>query len=144
MFEHASGAVKATIARAADEVARRGDRRIGTDHLLLGLLHDADIAAILGVDVEQARAAARDLDQESLEAIGIDLSGVPLASGTVGAGHAPPTSGMRATLARAFVIAKDERARRVEPRHVLAALLEREQPDPAAALLSAMGVRRTP
>jgi len=47
---------------------------------------------------------------------------------------------MRAAMARAFDIAKDEHTRIVEPNHVLQALLEREQPDPAAVLLRAIGV----
>lgn len=141
MFEQVSAAVKATITRAADEAVRRGDRRIGTDHLLLGLLHDPDIAELVGVDIHRARAAAWDLDQAALAAIGIDLGDTPPLSMSVGAGHPPPTSGMRATMARAFTFAKNERLRRVEPRHVLQALLEREQPDPAAVLLHTIGVR---
>lgn len=140
MLQHASNAVKATISRAADEAALRGDRRIGTDHLLLGLLHDPDVAETLGVDVERARAAARDLDQAALAAIGIDLDDALVPSVPAGAGHASPTSGMRAAMARAFDIAKDEHTRIVEPNHVLQALLEREQPDPAAVLLRAIGV----
>lgn len=140
MFEQVSDAMKTTISRAAEEAARRGDRRVGTDHVLLGLLHDPDVAGMLGVDVERARAAAWDLDRTALAAIGIELGDVPLPRSPVGAGHAPPTSGMRATIARAFAIAKDQHQRKVEPRHVLQALLEREQPDPAAVLLRAIGV----
>lgn len=140
MLEHASVALKDVISRAADEAARLGDRRIGTDHLLLGLLHDPGIATRLDIDVERGRAAARQLDHAALAAIGIDLSGVALPTAPAAAGHAPPTSGMRAAVARAFTLATAERRRKVEPDHLLAALLEAAEPDPAAVLLRALGV----
>jgi len=140
MFDHASRAVKATISQAANEAALRGDRRIGTDHLLLGLLHDREAARMIGADLEQAQAAARQLDRTALTAIGIDPGEMTLAQEPVGARHAPPTSGMRATMVRAFIIASEEHQREVEPRHLLQALLELEPPDPAAALLQALGI----
>lgn len=140
MFDHASREVKATISQAANEAALRGDRRIGTDHLLLGLLHDREEARMIGVDLEQAQAAARQLDRSALAAIGIDPGETPLAQEPAGTRHAPPTSGMRATMARAFTIASGEHAREVEPRHLRQALLELEPPDPAAALLQALGI----
>ena len=43
-------------------VQQVSDRRVGTDHLLLGLLHDPGIVVALGTDAERARAAAQDLD----------------------------------------------------------------------------------
>jgi ATP-dependent Clp protease ATP-binding subunit ClpA len=140
MFDHASQAVRATISQAANEAALRGDRRIGTDHLLLGLLHDRDAARAIGVDLEQAQAVARQLDRAALEAIGIDPGETPLAHKPAGTRHTPPTSAMRATMARAFTIAREEHAREVEPRHLRQALLELEPPDPAAALLQALGI----
>jgi ATP-dependent Clp protease ATP-binding subunit ClpA len=144
VFEQVSAPVKATIARSADEAARQGDRRIGTDHLLLGLLHEPDIAAAIGVDVERARTAAWNLDQAALAAIGIELGHVPPPSVPVSAGHASTTSGLRATMARAFALAKDEHSRKIEPRHLLQAILEREPPDAAAVLLKAIGVQPSP
>ena len=50
---------------AAEEAGRRGDRRIGTDHLLLGILHEStsDAAEALGVDLASARAADERLDR---------------------------------------------------------------------------------
>jgi ATP-dependent Clp protease ATP-binding subunit ClpA len=48
---------------------------------------------------------------------------------------------MRTTLAQAFTIAKNQGRRRIEPRHVLAALLERDQPDPAAVLLHTLSIQ---
>ncbi|MFZ2048260.1 MAG: Clp protease N-terminal domain-containing protein, partial [Trebonia sp.] len=43
--------------RASEEARRRGDRRTGTDHLLLALLEDPSIEVVLGVSLQQARQA---------------------------------------------------------------------------------------
>ena len=41
--------------RASEEARRRGDRRTGTDHVLLALLEDPSIEGVLGVRLPQAR-----------------------------------------------------------------------------------------
>lgn len=40
-----------TYIRAREEARRRGDIKVGTEHLLLGLLHDHDIGSALGTDL---------------------------------------------------------------------------------------------
>ena len=57
--------------RASEEARRRGDRRTGTDHVLLGLLEDPSIEVLLGVSLQQARQALESLDQEALGALGM-------------------------------------------------------------------------
>ena len=57
--------------RASEEARRRGDRRTGTDHLLLALLEDPSIEAVLGVSLQQARQAHESLDHEALGALGL-------------------------------------------------------------------------
>ena len=49
--------------RASEEARRRGDRRTGTDHLLLALLEDPSIEGGLGVSLPQARQALESLDR---------------------------------------------------------------------------------
>ena len=143
MLTGPSKALDVALRRAGEETVRRGDRRVGTDHLLLGLLHDRDVAETLGVDVERARAAARDLDQAALAAIGVDLGeDLPSAPTRVRFGHVPLTSAARAAIGRSGAIADAERMRRIEPQHLLAALREGEEPDPAAVLLAALGAGR--
>jgi hypothetical protein len=39
--------------RASEEARRRGDRRVGTDHILLALLENPSIEAVLGVSLQQ-------------------------------------------------------------------------------------------
>jgi hypothetical protein len=57
--------------QASEEARRRGDRRTGTDHLLLALLEDPSIEALLGVSLQQARQAHESLDHEALVALGL-------------------------------------------------------------------------
>ena len=57
--------------QASEEARRRGDRRTGTDHLLLALFEDPSIEAVLGVSLQQARQALESLDHEALGALGL-------------------------------------------------------------------------
>ncbi len=61
----------AVYLRASEEARRRGDRRTGTDHLLLALLEDPSIEGVLGVSLQQARQALESLDQEAFGALGL-------------------------------------------------------------------------
>ena len=134
---------KMLLTSAAGEARRRGDRRLGTDHLLLGLLHDAGspAARALGVSLEAARAASDDLDLAALAAVGILVNHVDRAPEPLPARRLPPlTSGARAVMKRAIDEARPARTGRIETRHFLLALLSRERPDPAADLLHALGV----
>ena len=57
--------------RASEEARRRGDRRTGTDHILLALFEDPSIEVALGVSLQQARQALESLDHEALGALGL-------------------------------------------------------------------------
>ncbi|MGC1183822.1 MAG: Clp protease N-terminal domain-containing protein [Candidatus Dormiibacterota bacterium] len=136
--------------RASEEARRRGDRRTGTDHLLLTLLEDPSIEVVLGVSLQQARQALESLDQEALGALG-------MASGT----DAPPLP-MRAVPKKPTIwaVMKKDRLRMtpatkkvlqaaVKPMHrktqvtaqlVLGQILTLQPPDPAVVLLRALGV----
>ena len=61
--------------RAGEEARRRGDRRTGTDHLLLALLEDPSIQAVVGVSRQQARQALDSLDHHALVAVGLGSVG---------------------------------------------------------------------
>lgn len=144
MFERFATSTREAVRDGAEEASRRGDRRIGTDHLLLGLLHDPGTAGALGVSLDQARATAADLDRKALESIGIDLGGyVPNPGLRARFRTQSFTSGAREVMARTLALTTGEKARRIAPRHLGLALLERRQPDPAAALLAELGVDLT-
>lgn len=137
---------KMVLTSAAEEARRRGDRRLGTDHLLLGLLHDAEspVARALGVDLASARAAADGLDRAALAAVGVDVAHVGDAPQPMWARRHPGlTSGARAVLKQTLLETRTSRTKNIETRHFLMALLARERPDPAAELLHALGIVRS-
>jgi hypothetical protein len=137
--------------RAGEEARRRGDRRTGTDHLLLALFEDPSIEAVLGVNLQQAREALESLDREALGALGL------------GAGADARPLPMRAVPKKPRIrdVAKKDRLRmtpaakkaledaykpkghrklQVTGPEVLAQILTLQPPDPAAVLLGALGV----
>lgn len=139
--------------RASEEARGRGDRRVGTDHLLLALFEDPSIEVVLGVSLQQAREALESLDREALSALGL------------GAGADAPLLPMRAVPKRPRIrdVAKKDRLRmtpaakkvledaykpkghrklQVTGPEVLAQILALEPPDPATVLLDALGVDR--
>jgi len=131
------------LAAATEEAGRRGDRRLGTDHLLLGLLHDAGspAAGALGLSLAAARAALVALDVAALSAVGVSVAAVGESSPTEFGRRLPPlTSGARSVLEQAIGEARSRRTGRVRSDHFLLALLARRRPDPAAELLHVCGV----
>jgi hypothetical protein len=137
--------------RASEEARRRGDRRTGTDHLLLALLEDPTVEVVLGVSLQRAREALESLDREALGALGL------------GAGADAPPLPMRAVPKKPRIrdVAKRDRFRmtpaakkaledaykpkghrklQVTGPEVLAQILTLQPPDPAAVLLGALGV----
>lgn len=140
------------VKAAAEEARRRGDRRIGTEHLLLGLLAAADSTgagvprtAMLGVDLATARAMLSELDAAALRAIGLDVEGVQHAEEERRHPAVPATaqtSSTRAVINQA-IKGTTRRNRSAEgPDQLLLALLARRRPDPAAELLDHLGVDR--
>ena len=135
---------------AGEEARRRGDRRTGTDHVLLALLEHPSIEVVLGVSLEQARQGLESLDHEALGALGM------------GSGTDAPSLPMRAVPKKPRIrdIAQRDRLRmapaakkvleeaskrnrrrlQVTAQQVLAQILSLQPPDPAAVLLGALGV----
>jgi ATP-dependent Clp protease ATP-binding subunit ClpA len=136
--------------RASEEARRRGDRRTGTDHVLLALLEDPSTEAVLGVSLQQARQALESLDQDALGALGMgsDTDAPPLPMRAV-----PKRPTIRAVMKkdrlRMTPAAKKlleeavkpmRRKTQVTAQQVLAQILTLQPPDPAAVLLGALGV----
>ena len=73
MINRFSESARAAVSAAVDEAGRRGDPRVGTEHLLLGLLHDADSPATrsMGIDLRSARQALDSMDSDALAAVGL-------------------------------------------------------------------------
>ena len=129
----------ATYYDARNEAIRRGDRTIGTEHLVLALLIDpaSPAAKALGRDLDSARRALDALDSQALAAIGVQPG---ITAGPV-AVRAPGR--LRLTPAAKAVITGIRDARKNREAGlgtVLSALLALPRPDPAAELLAALGV----
>jgi hypothetical protein len=129
----------ATYYDARDEAIRRGDRTIGTEHLVLALLVDpaSPAAKALGRGLGSARAALDALDSQALSAIGVE-PGI-----TAGPVTVRTHSRLRLTPAAKAIftgIPDARKNRRAGLGKVLNALLDLRRPDPAAELLAALGV----
>lgn len=144
-----------TALDAGQEARRRGDRKIGTEHLALALLMEPEIASAVGCDLEHARNTLEALDREALAAIGVGaaLDAPPLP--TLPRSGRPSrasirtllSGGLRLSPAAKTVLRESGKGMRrghphPGPQYVLAGLLELQPPDPAAALLTALGVDR--
>jgi hypothetical protein len=136
--------------RAGEEARRRGDRRAGTDHLLLALFEDPSIEAVLGVSLQQARQALESLDHEALGALGLE-PGTDAPALLMRAVPKKPTlldvmqkDRLRVTPAAKKVLEAASKPNRrrlyVTAEQVLAQILTLQPPDPAAVLLGALGV----
>lgn len=147
MFERLGLARFADTARAAVEDAsyeagRRGDGRIGTEHLLLAVVQDETVARAVGVDRAAVLAAADELDRAALTAVGIDTGHFPVNGHTTLGKQLPFTPGAKTVLQQTLVHATNEKAKNITCRHMALALLDRVDPDPAAAILTALSVDR--
>ena len=136
--------------RAGEEARRRGDRRIGTDHVLLALFEDPSIEVVLGVSLQQARHALESLDREALGALGLG-SGTDAPELPMRAVPKKPTlrdvmkkDRLRMTPAAKKVLEEavkpNRRKTQVTAQQVLAQILTLQPQDPAAVLLGALGV----
>ncbi|MGC1215240.1 MAG: Clp protease N-terminal domain-containing protein [Micromonospora sp.] len=145
MFEHFATGARVAVGAALEEARHRGDRRIGTEHLLLGVLHahELDSLAELGVDLTRARAALESLDRAALAAVGVDVAGVERAPVPLSRKRTPFTSAARTTLRRTVGVVRHQGGRRIRPTHLLLALLECDPPDPAAEVFRELGVDRS-
>ncbi len=142
--------VWALYLRASEQAHSRGDRRTGTDHLLLALLEDPAIEAVLGVSLPQARETLAALDRDALGSLGLGggADAPPLPTRAV---PKKPTlrdvmskDRLRMTPAaeRALeeAVKPNRRKTQVTAEQVLAKILTLQLPDPAAVLLRELGV----
>jgi Clp amino terminal domain, pathogenicity island component len=138
---------------AREEARRRGDHRVGTDHLLLGLLHDAAVRSAMGVDLKAARDALDSLDRQALEALG--MTPPTLDAPALAMREAPPRPTLKAVLKDRLPLTPAAKGalreagtpmrhgRHINPQQVLLELLDLNFPDPAVALFTALGIDRS-
>lgn len=128
---------------ALNEARGRGDSIVGTDHLLVALLHDPPLASgVLGRRTpDDARAALRERDSAALLAAGVDVDTVA-STGLVVDDEArlPLSAGTRQVFEAARRITAARGRRRVQTHDLLAALASRPTPDPGLDLLVSLGL----
>ncbi|AQZ66474.1 unnamed protein product [[Actinomadura] parvosata subsp. kistnae] len=143
MFGRQKSSVTVIVKAAFEEARLRGDRRLGTEHLLLGLLHHDEAARALGVDLAAARAALEQLDRAALRMLGLEVGELPDTPRKHPAVPATAlTSSARAVLNQA-IKATTVKTRDAEvPRHLALGLLAQKSPDPVAQLVDQLGIDR--
>lgn len=141
MFGAEKSPFAVAVKAAAEEARQRGDRRIGTEHLLLGLLAATDL---LGVEPAAARRALAELDAAALRAIGLEVGAAPLTRPRRHPAVAATalTSSARAAINQAIRSTTRKNRNSRAPARLLLALLGQERPDPVAELLDHLGVDR--
>jgi hypothetical protein len=145
---------------AREEARRRGDRVVGAEHAVFGLIRDPELSGLIGMDLNTARDVLAAIDRDALKAIGIDAPSkyhrCPHRSTCAPATHPAAAhrdrrseaATRRVPLTPAAKIAlrvagKDlRRGRLSDRRQVLAALLAPGPPDPAAEFFNQLGVDR--
>ncbi|MFE5856337.1 Clp protease N-terminal domain-containing protein [Streptomyces sp. NPDC056500] len=143
MFEQFSPEARAAVSAAHEEARMRGDRRLGTEHLFLGVLPAEGAARAVGVDLANARATLAALDLAALAVVGIDARDVERVAIPASRKRTPFTSGARTVVKRTVIEARKAGGRRIEAEHLLLAILSCERPDPAAELVAALHIDRT-
>ncbi len=142
-----------TYIDAREEARRRGDRKVGTEHLILALLREPVLAQALGCDLQTARDALDAMDRDALAAVGIGarLNAPPI---PIDEPIRPPSRPMiKAVLGERWPMTpaakkaleetwKERRRGHIPTQRVLLTVLELEPPDPAAELIAALGVDR--
>ena len=147
-----------TFIDAREEARRRGDRKVGTEHLILGLLKEPALAEALGCDLQTARDALDMLDSDALAAVGIGAAfssphspaltidePVRLSAGAAFKAtlkdRLPLTPAAKRAMEDSY---KDiRRGHGTGPQQLLVTILELQPPDPAAELIAALGVDRS-
>ena len=136
--------------RASEEARRRGDRRVGTDHVLLAVLGDPSVETALGVNVAHARETLEALDRQALGELGLgsnaDIPSLPIR-------EVPNKPRLRDIAQRDRLrmspaakkvledaVKPNRRKLQVTAPQVLAKILLLQPPDPAAMLLGALEV----
>jgi hypothetical protein len=143
-----------TYIDAREEARRRGDRKVGTEHLILALLREPALAQVLGCDLRTARDALDAMDHDALAAVGIGAAfnappipidepikrpSRPTLKAVLG-DRLPLTPAAKKALEKAYK--ERRRGHHVGQQQVLLTVLELKGPDPAAALIATLGVDR--
>jgi hypothetical protein len=142
VFERFTREARTIVTSAIDEATRRGDSRIGTEHVLISIAGAQSLAGIFPTPDELRNQLDR-LDEEALRSVGLDpgLLGVDRTP-RQGAGkrHIPFTGAAKDLLKGALKEALALGHRHIGGVHLALALTTADRPDRALATLESLGV----
>ena len=141
MFERFTRNARHVVTHAVEEAESRGDTRIGTEHLLIGVARSRSLEGLMP-DVESLRAELERMDREALASVGLDpglveVSGPPRRKRS---GHIPFTGGAKDILKGALREALDLAHRHIGVEHIALALTAIEGPDRATGMLRGLAL----
>jgi ATP-dependent Clp protease ATP-binding subunit ClpA len=163
VFERFEPAARQAFVDARDEASRAGQERIGSEHVLLGLLAEPGLAAdaltAAGLDLESLRArvprgsheAPAGLDADGLATLGIDLDAVRRATDAAfgpgaldrvavpGRTRLPVGDDARATLVHAVRHAQQLGQREISSGHMLLGVIDQRR-NGALTVLTQAGI----
>jgi ATP-dependent Clp protease ATP-binding subunit ClpA len=150
MFERFAEDMRRAVLVAAEEASRRrGDLRLGTEHLLMGVVATGEpVSMEFGLSVDRIRAAQEARDARALRAVGIeaDLDVIPRRPPRRSRhwlwprSHLPFTVAAKRSLERSLHICLAEHHRAITTTHLMAALVVGEPRDPAVRALRDLGI----
>lgn len=128
--------VRQVVATADTEARLRHDARVGTEHLLVALLHDPLLSEryLGGRTASAGRQGLDELCSAALRSAGVEPPEPPPIS-AASRGHLDFTHGAKQALERTLRIARGRRANRIEPRDLLMAIASETGPSTALDLL---------
>lgn len=144
MFERFTKDARLVVTHAVEEAETRGDFRVGTEHLLMGVARSPSLSGLLP-DVASIRAQLDGKDRDALASVGLD----PALIGMAGAArrgqgrHIPFTGGAKDVLKGALRAALDLGHRHIGVEHIAIALTAPEGPDRAVGALRGLDVDPT-
>lgn len=144
------GAVRC-VHTAVQLAESRDDKRIGTEHLLLGVMGSRSpvvdrIIDVMAIDQVRLLSILEDFDEGALADVGIEATAIDATSGldwTRRRRHRPFTRAAKDTLSESLEEAKLLRHRHLGPEHILLALSSLPDHDITQRILAATGWERT-
>jgi ATP-dependent Clp protease ATP-binding subunit ClpA len=139
VFERFTKDARLVVTHAIEEAESRGDTRIGTEHLLIGVARSRSIEDAMP-DVESLRAELDRMDRDALASVGLDPGLIELAGPArhTRTAHIPFTSGAKDILKGALRAALDLGHRHIGVEHLAIALTAIDGPDRATGMLQGL------
>ena len=144
MFERFTKEARLVVTRAVEEAETRGESRVGTEHLLIGVARSPSLTGLLP-DVASIRTELDRMDREALVSVGLDPALIDVAgrAGRDHSRHLPFTGGAKDVLKDALRAALDLGHRHIGVEHVAIALTAPQGPDRAVGALEGLDVDPT-